>query len=428
VAAEYGTLTDRGYLERVIASLGNRIFLMHNINEGKPRLFQSKWALSFLRGPLGREQIAELMRKVKEQDSLGAVVPTFLCMNCHAELPPGVADRCPSCGKNPWARVNGGAAPSAPVARVAQVVPGGAQGVPVALPAVPLAASAAPRPAPVAPPAAPAAGGARHGNVSTMPPVLPPDVNQFYLPVQKRPRSGVVEYRPKVLAIAEVVFVINKRTGQEYRTVVRRLAEPAAAGHPLDWERAAEVGVEPAAREANACWASVPEALDTGRKLKALEKAFGEFLYATQKLALLENRTLELISAPGESEGRFRDRCREAARREAEQALEMERVKFTPKFEALGVKVPEDPEEAKAGPSLLDRILSFGTAAAKKPAGPPRDKQEEKVRKLEADYQSKRNEVAEKWKRVGDEATPVQVKPRKADIRVTHFGLAWVPA
>src|SRR5205085_4010345 len=28
VAAEYGTMTDRGYLERVIASLGNRIFLL----------------------------------------------------------------------------------------------------------------------------------------------------------------------------------------------------------------------------------------------------------------------------------------------------------------------------------------------------------------------------------------------------------------
>ena len=32
VAAEHGTLTDRGYLETVIASLGNRVFLLHDIH------------------------------------------------------------------------------------------------------------------------------------------------------------------------------------------------------------------------------------------------------------------------------------------------------------------------------------------------------------------------------------------------------------
>jgi hypothetical protein len=430
VAAEFGTLTDRAYLERVIASLGNRIFLLHNINEGRPKLFQSKWALSFLRGPLSRDQVAELMRPLKEREKSGLVVATtLLCPHCQAELPPGIADRCPSCGKNPFARPSG--APVAPVAQwvqaapgagaVAVAVPAGAPGIPAAFPAVPLAASAAPAPA-----APPAEAGSRHGPVSNMPPVLPPDVNQFYLPARGRPRSGVVDYRPMVLAFAEVVFVINKRTGQEYRAVVRRLAEPAPIGHPLDWEHAEEVRVEPTTRQANARWASVPESLDTGRKLKALEKALADYLYSTQKLSLLENRTLELVSAPGEAEETFRRRCGEAALAEAKQALEMERVKFTPKFEALGAKVPEDPGEARAGGSLLDWILNLGTAPKK--AGPPRDKQEEKVRKLEADYQSKRNEVAEKWKRVGEEVTPVQVKPRKVDIRVTHFGLAWVPA
>jgi hypothetical protein len=87
--------------------------------------------------------------------------------------------------------------------------------------------------------------------------------------------------------------------------------------------------------------------------------------------------------------------------------------------------VPEDAGEAKAGNSLLDWILGRGTSSKK---ALPADKHEEKVRKLEADSQSKRNEVAEKWKRIGEEATPIQVKPRKVDIRVTLFGLAWVPA
>src|SRR5262249_26384567 len=41
VAAETGTLTDRSYLETVIASLGNRIFLLHDIHRPAPILFQS---------------------------------------------------------------------------------------------------------------------------------------------------------------------------------------------------------------------------------------------------------------------------------------------------------------------------------------------------------------------------------------------------
>ena len=38
---------------------------------------------------------------------------------------------------------------------------------------------------------------------------------------------------------------------------------------------------------------------------------------------------------------------------------------------------------------------------------------------------SKVAEIEAKWKRVGGEATAIQVKPRKADVHVTHFGLAW---
>ena len=59
--------------------------------------------------------------------------------------------------------------------------------------------------------------------------------------------------------------------------------------------------------------------MDTGRKLKALEKAFADHLYATHKLPLWENRTLGLLSRPGESEADFRKCCDAAARQEAQQ-------------------------------------------------------------------------------------------------------------
>jgi hypothetical protein len=172
----------------------------------------------------------------------------------------------------------------------------------------------------------------------------------------------------------------------------------------------------------------VPEALDTGRKLKTLERAFADFLYSNEKLSLFENRSLGLVSEPGETASSFRDRCRLAAVREVEQALQMEKVKFAPKFKALDAELPGEHEE-KPSTSWLDWLNPFAPAPArpKKKASAASGKQEEKLRKLQADYQAKKNEIVEKWKRAGDEVTPVQVKPRKADVRVTHFGLAWLP-
>ena len=63
---------------------------------------------------------------------------------------------------------------------------------------------------------------------------------------------------------------------------------------------------EATAAAPNAQWAGVPESLDTGRKVKSLEKAFAEHLYTTRKLSLWENRTLGMLSTPGESEAAFR--------------------------------------------------------------------------------------------------------------------------
>ncbi len=56
---------DRGRMEQVLAGLGNRMFLMNNVHEDEPVLFETRWCLSYLRGPLTRTQIKTLMDPVK---------------------------------------------------------------------------------------------------------------------------------------------------------------------------------------------------------------------------------------------------------------------------------------------------------------------------------------------------------------------------
>lgn len=62
-----GKSFDRKRMERILSGLGNRVFLMNNVHEDEPVLFQTRWTLSYLRGPLTRSQIERLMAERKAQ-------------------------------------------------------------------------------------------------------------------------------------------------------------------------------------------------------------------------------------------------------------------------------------------------------------------------------------------------------------------------
>jgi hypothetical protein len=58
--AAAGGSFDRGKMEQILAGLGKRVFLMHNVHEDHPVVFTTRWTLSYLAGPLTREQIKRL--------------------------------------------------------------------------------------------------------------------------------------------------------------------------------------------------------------------------------------------------------------------------------------------------------------------------------------------------------------------------------
>ena len=72
-AGQAGQTFDRQKMEQTIAGLGSRVFLMNNVHEHQPRVFQTRWAISYLAGPLARGQISRLMAKEKRRlETLGA--------------------------------------------------------------------------------------------------------------------------------------------------------------------------------------------------------------------------------------------------------------------------------------------------------------------------------------------------------------------
>lgn len=52
---------DRAEIDKLLSALGNRIFLMNNVHEDHPVLFNVRWVMSYLTGPLTRNSIKALM-------------------------------------------------------------------------------------------------------------------------------------------------------------------------------------------------------------------------------------------------------------------------------------------------------------------------------------------------------------------------------
>ncbi len=62
---------NRQKMEQTISGLGNRVFLMNNVHDDGPEIFETRWVLSYLRGPLTRTQIKTLMDPVKDGSLAG---------------------------------------------------------------------------------------------------------------------------------------------------------------------------------------------------------------------------------------------------------------------------------------------------------------------------------------------------------------------
>ncbi len=364
VAAEQGTMTDRKYLESVISSLGNRVFLYHNVHQGDPVLFHTRCALSYLYGPMTRDQVARLMEKhrkelpeaaplsgttLTEQTETRFVGPAKQCVKCSVVVPLQ-AKLCMECGEVlPKEEI----AEETKESEVAQVA----------------AEASTNQVAPV-----------------NVPPILPPGLVQFFIPLKedemKKEENSYIIFEPRLLAFAEVVFK-DKRRKFEYEHTYRLLTLPPDPVRIEPWEEAEILLATPETETTweNAFWEDVPQSINDPKKLKDLEKAFTEFLYGHAVWDVYYNRALGLLSKPHEDEEEFLNRCLEASQEGIEKELE----------------AWEDKQD-------MTKISGYAT------------KRRSQEKKLKA-----------QWMKKSSELQSIALTPQKKDIRITHFGLAWTP-
>jgi hypothetical protein len=311
-AASAGGTFDRGKMEQTLAGLGSRIFLMNNVHEDQPVVFETRWAMSYLRGPLGRQEIKRLMEPVKAVRSNQSE---------------------PSSQSTPSPQ----STPSS------QSEPSDQSSPPVGEPAVAAKAGAAP--------------------------VLSPGIDHYFLPVRGGAPAGArLVYSPMLLGVAEVRFADAKARVDVAQTVT--VTTPVTdAPVPVDWSAAAESAFGPAdlEREAGlgAAYDPLPSAASKAKSYDAWKKSFATWVHGSRRLELLRSADPPLVSQPGETEGQFRVRLQQAARESRDAAVDRLRQQYAPKIATLQerlrrAQVAQEREAGQASSAKLQTAISFG--------------------------------------------------------------------
>ena len=432
-AAQAGQSFDLNRMEQVLAGLRSRIFLMNNVHEDEPVVFETRWAMSYLRGPLGRQEI----RKLTEGRPATGVRPAPAGQ---ATAPPAPAPSAPA----PSAPAPSAPAPSAPA------------------PSAP-APPAPPAPAPSAPPAPPAPSARQVSSV----PILPPSVPQFFLPVRgSAPAGAELVYEPMLFGAAQVRFADSKAKVDATETL-QAMAPLGDGAVTVDWTTASDSPFTPGDLEAHpaagASFATPPPAALKPKSYDAWQKAFVSWVYGSRKLTLFRSAALSLVSNPGESEGDFRVRLQQAARERRDQSVVDLREQYARRLATLQDRLrraqdARDREQNQASTQKMQTAISFGatllgalmgrkkvtastlgraTTAAR---GVGRTmKEAEDVKRAAETVEGVQRQIAELEAELAAQAATVEtamtagplerleIAPRKSGIAVQVVALTWAP-
>jgi len=418
---------DKADYDTLITRLGNRVFLMHNVHDEGPVVFTTRWAMSYLRGPLTLNQVRTLTAPLKA--AAAAPAP--------AALTPVAA----------------AAAATAPVALAAA-------------PAVP-------------------AGPATPAGLLTTPPALELGVTQMFLPAvvdedaARRYLAGeaggqisvantLLVYQPGILGLASLRYS-DRKLGVDEQVERMLLADAEAGPAGYDWEHAEPISVrhrdllrsaERVEEGQGPYFTAAPEGASTGRKLAAAGKQLADYLYYKNTLKINVHEQLGLAQGPREDERSFRIRLQQAARerRDAEvdklakqTATQIDRL--TDKITKAQQRLAETQMQAQAkqteqwiniGESVLGMFMgrrssravssaaSKWNQASRAAAEVEETKQllasmEAEVKQLEADLKARSDEITAQWDSVLDNIATTEVKLRRTDVNVEATMLGWAP-
>jgi phage host-nuclease inhibitor protein Gam len=403
VVSSAGGAFDRTATSHTIGGLAKRQFLLHNVHEDRPEVFESRWAMSYLRGPLTRAQIKTLMAPRKQTG-----------------LP----------------------AEAAPAAKV------GAMGASSNATDVRGGGASAPRESPTA---------------SAALPVLPPDIAQYFVPAADGATYSPMILGTADVRFTETKAKIDETRQISLVTALTTDAIPVSwdRAEPAGFDPSHLSSGLPA----HATFGDLPGAASKAKNYAEWSKALVTWLSSNQTLDIFKSPSLGLVSNAGENEGDFRVRLQQAARERRDDEVARLRQKYAPKVAALEerlrraqqsvAKEQQQSSEQKTqaaisiGASVLGALFgrkTFSaanvgrvTTAARGMGRIARESQDisraqenvnaiqEQRNELEASVQSEIAALDATYNPQTERLEKVSVKPKRGGVSVKLCALVWVP-
>jgi hypothetical protein len=315
---------DRTALDRTLSALGKRVFFMHNVHNPAPIVFETRWTLSYLRGPMSRDELRRLQVSQPIADA---------ARSGQAPRPGDDADRS---GQAP--PLGAGADHSDPASRLGADAARSGDST----------GTAAPRVAP--------------GSAIAERPLVPAGVTEVFLPGA---RGRLV---PVVYASARIHYTDAKRAVDTTRDV-HVIAPFGDDVSLLDWRTATEIDVAPedvsATAPEGATCAPVPAAALQPKQYAAWVKALEQWLARERPLRVMTAPALKLTSRPDESERDFRIRLQQPSREQRDAAVAKLRARYAPRLTRVTDKVRRAEaaiarEQRQVSDSKMQTAVSMG--------------------------------------------------------------------
>jgi len=398
-----------------ISGLGKREFMLRRAGKEQPEVFTTRWAMSYLRGPMTCDQISTMMEGVEASEPSGTAGP----------VTGGGAGVRPSAGPS-----------SAPGASSLDLDDGATAVMPD------VADGVAVRYVDVASPWLRDAGGDSRGEV----------------------------LRPTIVARVSMRYDETKADlihDDEFECVLAEL------GEQTDVSQLIQVDYDDRDLRTDAPEPAIYELTDAKIANKTfwtgIERDIRDHLVRTLTVDIGVNKELKLYGRPGESTDDFEARCLKVADDRADEEIAKLRDKYEAKAKKLRdqiaaaedrLEVLEEQAKSKRNSELLSTagsvlggllggkkskggllgglLGSAGTAARRrgttKASQERQESQENKIERLaddlvdlEAELAEELTEIDARWMELAKQIDTLSVGLEKTDVKVTHISLAWMP-
>lgn len=317
-----GSTFDKARMEATLAGLGSRVFLMNNVHEDQPVVFQTRWALSYLRGPLTRMQIQQLMASRKQ-----AATAASTAADAAADSPPMSQSSPPS-----------------EADAFAELLPAGA-----------------PRQT---------ASAASAASTGASGPLIPSEVRQVYLPASAAAEGERIEYRPALLGGGRLHYVRVGYQVDEWQAVqlLAELGQPPAAD-PWQKSRRFDCDAKSLSRQPPAGAEHAAAAVELARlsSYRSWQKQLKDYLYRELPGVVWKCAELKQFSQLNEPEADFRIRIAQLARERRDEEIEALRDKYASQLRTLegrltAARQARDKQQAQYDRAKYDSVLSVGSS------------------------------------------------------------------